>query len=232
MSVPEILQISTLGRPKDFLDAKLPPAERVQANQYIYNVQDCNVFIEYNNAVVVYVAADLFRYEKNDAGQYTKSACPFEVAPVLRPVYSESDEIYYAQNHPPFPDSNLDITLIDMIDYRHDDVRIAHACIDCGNYSEPYVEFASYGAHASGFLNLYYMIDYDGTEHKNWTAFQAALDDASDDPDDYDFVEAAEFCGKNIRSFLGPVESAEVRRVGIGRGARTWTGPESFNCLQ
>ena len=225
----DLMSAGAIGKPKDLLDRKLPPASEKRNGQYSYDLNGCRAYVEFREDAVSFVSATLFKYEKTGEGQYRKVACPFEIPRIM---YAGSDA---AEEFAGFPRSNTQVTLKDVLGLLHDDIKLSVACIECGNYAEPFVEAYAFGPHSSGFIDFYFTVaSYDAPDteegYEAWDAFRRDLDAIGPDPDDYDLVETADYCGMNIHRYLTPLYGYHVSQVGVGRGERVWSGPEVLRC--
>ncbi|GJL90943.1 hypothetical protein [Hyphococcus sp.] len=233
LTIQEVVRVRTLGRPKDYLDARLPPAEDIRNGQYIYLISGCRIYIEYVNDVTKYVATDLYRYEPLPDGSHAKTACEFEVPRIIDfSSWDLSGDEYESDRYPNFHKSNLEITIKDMVLYRHDDIEIAQGCIECGNFSEPFVELFAFGPHAADFVDLYFTANNQDTTYETWKGFELALrTNFGQDLSEYDQLDASKFCNVDIWPAIEDASSMVVSRVGIGKGERGWKGPDVFSCL-
>jgi hypothetical protein len=226
----DLMSASTIGKPKDLLDRKLPPAGNKENGQYAYELDGCRAYIEYRDDAVSFVSASLFKYEKTGNGEYRKAVCPFEIPGIM---HANADDA--AEEFPGFPRSNADVTLEDVLGLLHDDLKLSVACVECGNYAEPFVQAYAFGPHSSGFIDFYFTVaSYDSPDMEgaddSWSAFRRELDAIGPHPDEYDMVETADYCGMNIRPHLTPLYGYYVSEVGVGRGERVWSGPEALRC--
>lgn len=233
LNIQEVVRARTLGRPKDYLDARLPPAEDIINGQYTYLIEGCRVYIEYVNNVTTYVATDLFKIERDNDGKFTKTSCPFEVPRIIDPSSWELyDSSYNPEKYSQFPASNLYVTIGDMIGYHHGDIEIAQGCIECGNYSDPFLELFAFGSHAGDFVDLYFTVDYNNTSYENWNELKSALrTNFGSNLSEYDQLDANLFCDIDIWPAIQIAGAMQISRVGIGKGQRGWVGPEVFSCL-
>ena len=237
-SLSDLMRVSTVGRSKDFIDTKLPPAEFVRDKQFLYLVEGCEIRIEYRSDAVSYISAALVQREKTEGGEYKRISCPFKIPRIMHPS-SYGDNLgaakYSDSDFPDFPEKNSSVALRDVLNLTHDDIRLSIACIECGNYSDPYLEAYAFGSHAAGFIDFYFMVDYyghpvDSKSYDSWSRMQQSFDAIGPDPDKYHFVETTDYCEKNIRQQIEPIIDFHVKRIGIGRGARVWSGPRVLFC--
>lgn len=223
----DLMQAGAIGRSKDFIDSKLPPAEYVENNQSIHNIESCDVRIEYQNNGLSYISAALYRTDASEAGRPRRVACPFELSNIL--LHTPGPD------HPYGPHDNASTKLQDVLDSSHDDVRLSIACIECGNFSDPFIEAFVPGTRAGGMVDIYVEVSYFGHDnadrgHDLWKQMQVDFDAVGPDPDEYAFVETSDYCGMNVKPQMAALMEFNVERVGIGRGTRVWSGPDALFC--
>ncbi len=236
-TLSQIMRASTIGRPKDLLDTKLPTAEFVRNNQYQYLVEGCRLYVEYRTAVVSYVSSDLYRVERTSEGKSNRFPCPFEIPQMLHassyPGMVNQDK-YSKSSHPEFPDSNINVKVQDLFRLGGTDVRISNACIYCGNYADPYVELLMPGSHAADFMDTYLYVGssrfQDESSYSQWKTMKLNLVSAGPTPEDSWDVQTTDHCQRNVYEDMVPLLKFSVERVGIGRGQRKWGGPSVLFC--
>ncbi|TFH85601.1 hypothetical protein EQG41_16105 [Billgrantia azerbaijanica] len=236
-TLSEIMRASTIGRPKDLLDAKLPTAEFVKNNQFQYLLGGCRLYVEYRSDAVSYIASDLYRVERNAEGEFVQISCPFEVPQMLDPSsypgMSDSEQ-YSKSNYPQFPNSNTAVQVQHMYTLRGPDVRISNACIYCGNYAEPYIELVMRGPHSSDFIDIYFQVHSSRFQSEfldgKWETMKINFASAGPTPNDHWDVQTTDHCDRNVFQEVAPLLEFGVERVGIGRGQREWSGPSVLFC--
>lgn len=236
-SLSQVMRADTIGRPKDLLDSKLPIAEFVRDNQYQYIVEGCRVYVEYRTGVVSYVSADLYRIERASEGKFYRFSCPFEIPRILHSgSYHDiaNQNKYSKSNHPTFPINNVNVKVQDLFGLYGNDVRISNACINCGNYADPYAEIFVPGAHAGNFIDIYFYIHslrfQDESSYGQWKKMKLNLVSLGPTPEDTWNVKTTDHCNKNVYSAMLPLSEFGVERVGVGRGQRNWGGPPVLFC--
>jgi len=60
----DFVSSQTLGKAKDLIDSKVAPGTRKENGQFIYEINGCLVRLEYTDAAVTYLSANLFKYVK------------------------------------------------------------------------------------------------------------------------------------------------------------------------
>lgn len=236
-SLSKIMRASTIGRPKDLMDSKLPTAEFVKDNQYQYIVEGCRLYIEYRKGVVSYFSSDLYRVEKTSEGKINRFPCLFDIPQILHssshPGMVHQDK-YSKSDYPNFPDNNLNVKAQDLLGLYGTDVRISNACIYCGNYADPYVELFMPGAHAGDFIDTYFYVDssrFQGkSSYNQWNEMKLNLVSVGPTPEDKWDVQTTDHCNRNVYKEMVPLLEFGVERIGIGRGQREWGGPSVLFC--
>lgn len=210
-SLADLVQWETIGRPKDLLDSKLPPPIRRTNGQSIYDFDGCRVAIEYTDEAVSYFSAALYRRVQSQA-----RPCPFDIGALLGGDGAA-------------PRDNAAVRVSDILRYiRSANLYISSACLTCGNYSEPYLEFFQPGPHSADFVDLYVRTDFNPTNDdydrgmEITSAFNDRLRAHLGDPDEYG-IEVQNLCGRDISSDVRELlPEARVTEIGLGRGERVW----------
>jgi hypothetical protein len=223
-----------LGKSKDLVDSKVPPATRKVNGQFLYEIDGCLVRVEFTDDAVTYLSADLFKHsvvndKKDKYGNYVREsvACQFSV-----------EDLFGTTKALKLPD-NLNFTVADAMRVVEPDtncigcstptLRISSACLDCGNYSEPYIEFMQPGVHAGGFVNAFFTTSFDpindpGDEgFKLYSTFREAMRSYIGEEAQYG-IEIKPLCSRNIYPDVKTILSAaQISSVGVGVGPRAWT---------
>lgn len=233
-SLTELVRSETLGKSKDLVDSKVPPATRKVNGQFLYEIEGCSVRVEFTDDAVTYLSADLFKYVvvKDKKDKYgndlrERSACQFSV-----------ENLFGFTGNPKLPD-NLNFTVADAMRVVEPDascsgcsaptLRISSACLDCGNYSEPYIEFMQPGVHAGGFVNSFFTTSFDpvndlGDEgFRLYSTFREVMRGYIGEEAQYG-IEIKPLCNRNIHPDIKTILSrSQISSVGVGVGPRTWT---------
>lgn len=230
----DLVSRDTIGKPKDLIDAKVAPATRKENGQFLYEIDGCVVRVEYTDDAVSYFSADLIGYvelegQKNEFGGPLRARrlCNFSVK-----------ELFNFNGSLNLPD-NANLTVADamrIVEPAADcngcfvpDLRISSACIDCGNYAEPYIEFMEHGSHAEMFINSFFTTSFDpvddaGEEGFNiYTNFRETMRGYIG-ADAENVIEVEPLCGRNIYPDIKNIlPRSQITAVGLGVGSRTWT---------
>lgn len=234
----DLMRASTVGTSKDLLDEKLPPATDVEYGQSIYEIDGCDVRVEYRDNGVSYISSALYKRESLASGKTKKVSCPFQIPRIMHfSSYSNNvdDSEYSPSEYPSFPEDNTSVTLRDILSLTGDETRLSVACIYCGVVYSPYIEAYAPGSRAGGSIDFYFEIGSRGHPdrdyaQKAWTQMQESFDLIGPDPDQYDNVATTDYCGMNVSPQMAFIAAFDVERVGIGRGTRVWSGPEVLFC--
>jgi len=229
----DLVSRDTIGKPKDLIDAKVAPATRKVNGQFLYEIDDCVVRVEYTDDAVSYFSADLFKYvelegQKDEDGEPLRArrSCSFSV-----------EALFNLNGSLKLPD-NENLTVADamrIVEPAADcdgcfapDLRISSACIDCGNYAEPYIEFMEHGSHAEMFINSFFTTSFNpegdiGEEGFNiYTNFRETMRGYIGADAEFG-IEVEPLCGRDIYSDVKNILSrSQITAVGLGVGPRTW----------
>ena len=227
----EFAQWSTIGRPKDLIDRKLPAPERVTNSSYSYNLDGCWVSVEYTNDAVSYFSADLSKYVEETGPDGTPNGNHAQL-----PCDVDVEGLISARSSMPAPDQLAISDVIAALEAQNPDaafpldLQIASACLDCGNYAEPYLELMRFGPHAADFVNLHVTTDFRPVSTASGIgtydlhrAFREAMRDRIG-PDAQYGVETPPLCGQNLTGDVATLlGQARVSAIGLGKGARSWS---------
>ena len=233
-SLSEFVRSETLGKAKDLIDSKIAPATKKENGQFLYEIDGCLVRVEFTDEAVTYLSANLYKYvvvkgQKNQYGDDLRERrpCNFSVA-----------DLFGFTGNPKLSD-NLNFTVADAVRIVEPDagcvgcnpptLRISSACLDCGNYSEPYIEFMQPGVHAGGFVNSFFTTAFDplndlGDEgFRIYSTFREVMRGYIGEEAQYG-IEIKPLCNRNIYPDVRKLLSkSQISAVGVGVGPRTWT---------
>lgn len=195
---------SILGSTKDLVDSKVGVSTARGASGWKYSIQDCPVTVHYAQDVAAYFSYPL------------SASCPFSWV-----------EMFDIEKPMPPPGA---VSLGHMIDAitGSPELHMATGCINCGNWHEPYLEFRMPGPSASGFYDLYFTTDFEGTDGSdsvdNSDKFEQTLR-ANSSQDTSGTLQ--EFCAVDVKKSVA--ESLRVARVqSVGYGRRGWHGRPNY----
>lgn len=220
----DLMSFERIGTPKDLIDRKLPPADKIINGEYVYDLDGCAVRIGYRDGALSFAMARLYRYQQNSDGTYSRISCPVDVPSIIPPRNRFSD----------FPSDPKNIRLKDVLVSPRQEVRLSVACIDCGNAADPFLEFYTPGKPVIAYVDFYFTVNYfgDPDEIDGYEAWKAMANlyrigelTGTDDP-----LQAIWYCNLNVHRTLGPIEDYYLEYAGFGQGPRTWTGPTSRSC--
>ncbi|MDH0645395.1 hypothetical protein N5D48_16115 [Pseudomonas sp. GD03858] len=233
-TLEDLVSRDTIGKPKDLVDAKVAPAMRKDKGQFIYELDGCFVSVEYTDDAVSYISANLFKHveiagRKDQYGYplQERKPCAFSIVRLLAP------------DERPAQVDNANLTVADAIrlispsaDCAGCDgpaLQISSACIDCGNYAEPYIEFMKAGSHAEMFIDSFFTTAFDTVDDTGeqgadiLAAFRESMR-AKIGPDAEYGIEIAPLCQLDIYPEIKRILArSQITAVGLGTGPRRWT---------
>jgi hypothetical protein len=222
----DLVSRKTIGTTKDLIDAKVGPAVRIEKGLYQYQFGGCTVEVGYTDYAVSYFSADLYEYvyEYVEApGQEAKRrSCNFSV----KALFNADESLSLPEN--------AALTVADAMPLTGESegwtptLSIASACIDCGNYSEPYLQFKRQGAHSEQFITSFFTtyfdpVDYSGDEgYEIHQKFKETMR-AYIGPDAESGVEVEPLCERDIYPDIKNIlPRSSITAVGLGVGSRSW----------
>ncbi|QBF27226.1 hypothetical protein EXN22_16590 [Pseudomonas tructae] len=233
-ALKDFVNKDTIGKPKDLIDAKVAPATRKERGQFVYELEGCGVRVEYTDDAVSYLSANLFKWVESVGEKDKDGLAPGQ----RRPCNFSLDQLFGLEGRPT-PADNANLTVADamrMVEPPADcsgcnapELRIASACIDCGNHAEPYLEFMEQGNHAQMFMNSFFMTTFDpvnATGDEGYAIYDTFKETmrANIGADAEFGIEMQDLCAMNIYPEVKRILSrSQVIAVGLGVGPRTWT---------
>lgn len=233
-SLKDFVSSQTLGKSKDLVDTKIAPATRKENGQLLYEVDGCLVRVEFTDDAVTYLSANLFKYvevgdQKDKYGSVLRER---------RPCNFSVEDMFGFTGSPKLAD-NLNFTVADAMRIVEPDasckgcypptLRISSACLDCGNYSEPYIEFMQPGVHAGGFVNSFFATSFDPVNDSGDEGFRIysnfrELMRGYIGEEARHGIEIKPLCNRDIYPDVkGVLSRSQITSVGVGVGPRTWT---------
>lgn len=229
----ELVSSDTIGKPKDIIDAKVGPAVRKDKGQFVYDLDGCFVSIEYTDDAVSYFSARLFKYVEDG-----NRKDPYGYPVMLRkPCDFSVDQFFDVSGRRKITD-NANVTIADLLGLAEPAatcngcsapaLHISSACLDCGNYAEPFIEFMQFGSHAQNFTNTFFSTLFDPPDaggDEGYTIldnFRSAMRGKIADAD-YN-LEIAPLCSVDVYPDASKLLArAQVTEVGLGVGPRVWS---------
>lgn len=202
-----------ISKPKELIENKLSSPIEKRGSEYIYDFDGCQLRVEYRDDAVSYFMVSL---TKRAPAVAVSIPCDFDVNDVAILSYPQ---IVRGRDH---------LQIGDILPTLHQmPITISQACLDCGNYAEPYAEFVVHGPRASGSRIFHFRTDSDTASideeqaYYVWNNFVNSLKERSGQEFDAS-AELHPVCGLDITESLQTfLLGGRVKEIGISDEPRS-----------